>query len=48
MELEYHLLFAQDEGLIISAVFATLEADIETLRRMLIAFIKKLRGDRPS
>ncbi len=43
MELEYHLLFARDEGLIAGSVFDGFEADIEVLRRTLIAFIKRLR-----
>src|SRR5260370_41956199 len=43
MELEYHLLFARDEGLIAGSVFDAFEADIEVLRRTLIAFIKRLR-----
>jgi four helix bundle protein len=45
MELEYHLLFARDEGLITAGVFRTFAQEIEILRRMLIAFIKKLRGN---
>jgi four helix bundle protein len=44
MELEYHLLFARDEGLISPAIFESFEKDIEILRRTLIAFIRRLRG----
>src|SRR5258708_15424768 len=44
MELEYHLLFARDEGLISAAIFESFEDDIEILRRTLIAFIRRLRG----
>lgn len=44
MDLEYHLLFARDEGLITAETFESFEEDIEILRRMLIAFIKRLRG----
>ena len=44
MELEYHLLFARDEGLITAEIFESFEKDIEILRRKLIAFIKRLRG----
>ena len=44
MELEYHLLFARDEGLITPEIFESFEEDIEVLRRMLIAFIRRLRG----
>ena len=44
MEFEYHLMFARDEGLITDETFASFEDDIEILRRMLIAFIKRLRA----
>ena len=44
MELEYHLLFARDDGLISAAIFESFEEDIEILRRTLIAFIRRLRG----
>jgi four helix bundle protein len=44
MELEYHLLFARDEGLIPAEIFESFERDVEILRRMLIALIKRLRG----
>jgi four helix bundle protein len=51
-ELEYHLHFATDAGLMSSAEFETRQREVVEVRRMLIGLLKKLRppaqsGDAP-
>jgi four helix bundle protein len=45
-ELEYHLLLAKDLGLIDEARFEILNQEVIQTKRMLAAFIKKLKADR--
>ncbi len=44
-EVEYLLLLSKDVGHLKSSAHATLQADIEEVKRMLTAFQKKLRAD---
>jgi len=45
-ELEYHLLLAQDLGLLTSPEYYQLASDVTEIRRMLTSFIQKLNADR--
>ena len=45
-ELEYHLLLTHDLGLLNSQTYDLLEKDVIGVKRMLTAFIKKLKADR--
>jgi four helix bundle protein len=44
-ETEYHLILSKDLGFINESAFRELIDQVEELRRMLIAFIQKLRGN---
>lgn len=45
-ELEYHLLLAHDLGLLKDHSFRDLSKEVIEVKRMLSAFIKKLKADR--
>jgi four helix bundle protein len=45
-ELEYHLLLAHDLGLLKTSDHNVLSAEVRDVKRMLTAFIQKLRADR--
>ena len=46
-ELEYHLEFAVDAGLIARAEFVARQRDIVEVRRMLVGLTRRLRTDKP-
>lgn len=43
-ELEYHLLLAHDLGFVDSSTYQELDSNVVEVKRMLAAFIQKLRG----
>jgi four helix bundle protein len=43
-ELEYHLQFGSDRGLIPQAVFSTRQADVIEVRKMLVGLIRRATG----
>jgi four helix bundle protein len=45
-ELEYHLLLSRDLGFLSAAAHETLSNNVIEVKRMLTAFIQKLRADR--
>ena len=46
-EVEYHILVARDLGYIDTQIFAASNSQVIEIKRMLTAFIKKLKADRP-
>jgi four helix bundle protein len=45
-ETQYHFILARDVGLLNDGVYGKLSLKIEEIKRMLFAFIKKLKADR--
>ncbi|MFL5575030.1 MAG: four helix bundle protein [Gemmatimonadaceae bacterium] len=43
VELDYHLLLARDVGLLARAAHARLETDVQEVRRLLIALLRRVR-----